>query len=138
MHNTSHDHEPTEDAIKAWLASHEGSAALKQLLQDATDGKHGELHPELLTQVNETLKRHEAVEKACLIQHRIGTLRDRLGEPPEEWPENSRWARVQALHNECKAILDLVLELPEPHRTMLMNKFLPFQQMIEKLENETE
>jgi len=45
---------------------------------------------------------------------------------------------VHALNEEAKAIMDLALELPEPHRTHLMKQIAPFQQKLETLERETE
>ncbi len=45
---------------------------------------------------------------------------------------------MHALNQEAKAIMDLALELPEPHRTHLMQQIVPFQQKLETLELETE
>lgn len=135
---TTPDPEPTNEEAETWLATPEGAAVTQKMIQDSLAGKYGELPPELITQARRALRGREVADQVSQIHQRMMALTERLAEQPDEWPENSRWAHVRALNHECKAIMDLVLELPEPHSSSLMKKFLPFQQMIEKVERETE
>lgn len=138
MPDTSPDPEPTEEEFLAWLATPEGAAAMKQVMQDVVAGKHGEVPPELLEQARAALGKREVAWQIQQLHQRMLALTVRLGEKPDEWPENSRWAHVHALNEEAKAIMDLALELPGPHRTHLMQQIVPFQQKLETLERETD
>lgn len=111
---------------------------MKQVMQDVVAGKHGEVPPEVLEQARMALGKREVVVQIQELHERMLALTARLGEKPHEWPENSRWAHVHALNQEAKAIMDLALELPEPHRTHLMKQIVPFQQKLETLERETD
>lgn len=135
---TSPDPEPSDEDLQAWLATPEGAAAMKQVMQDVVAGKHGEVPPELVEQARAALGKREVVAQIQQLHQRMLALKVRLDEKPDEWAENSRWAHVHALNEEAKAIMDLALELPEPHRTHLMQQIVPFQQKLETLERETD
>lgn len=130
--------EPSEEDLQAWLATPQGAAAIKEVMQNVAVGKHGEVPAELLEQARAALGKREVVAQIRQFHQRMIALTKRLGEKPDEWPENSRWAHVHALNQEAKAIMDLALELPEPHRTHLMKQIVPFQQKLETLEREME
>lgn len=138
MSDASHDPEPSDEDLQAWLATPEGAAAMKQVMQDVVAGKHGEVPPELLEQARAALGKREVVAQIQQLHQRMLALKVRLDEKPDEWAENSRWAHVHALNEEAKAIMDLALELPEPHRTHLMQQIVPFQKKLETLEQETD
>lgn len=138
MSNTSLHPEPSDEDLQAWLATPEGVAAMKQVMQDVVAGKHGEVPPELLERARTALGKREVQAQIQQLHQRMLALTERLGEKPHEWPENSRWAHVHALNQEAKAVLNLALDLPEPHRTHLMKQIVPFQQKLETLERETE
>jgi hypothetical protein len=137
MSSTSPTPEPSDKDLQAWLATPEGAAAMKQVMQDVMAGKHGEVPPELIEQSRMILGKREVQAQIQQLHQRMIALTERLGEKPHEWPENSRWAHVHALNQETKAIMDLALDLPEPHRTHLMKQIVPFQQKLETLERET-
>lgn len=138
MSDTFHHPEPSDDDLQAWLGTPEGAAAMKQVMQEVVAGKHGEVPPEVLEQARAALGKREVVEQIQELHQRMLALKVRLDEKPHEWPENSRWAHVHALNEEAKAIMDLALELPEPHRTHLMKQIVSFQQKLETLEREME
>lgn len=138
MSNTTPHPEPNNEELQAWLATPEGAAAMKQVMQDVVAGKHGEVPPELLEQARTALDKREVAAQIQQLHQRMTALTVRMGEKPDEWPEHSRWAHVRALNQEAKAIIALALELPEPHRTPLMKQIVPFQQKLETLERETE
>lgn len=138
MSDASPDPEPTEKEFLGWLATPEGAAAMKEVMQDVVAGKYGELTPEVMEMARSGVRKHEVAEMNRHLQQRLKALMQRLAEKPHEWPENSRWAHVHALNEEAKAIMDLALELPEPHRTHLMQQIVPFQQKLETLEEAVE
>jgi hypothetical protein len=101
------DPEPTEEEIQAWLRTPEGAAAMKTCMQDIVAGKHGQLTPEFVEMARIGVRKHEVAELVKLVRERVLAWAGRLGEEPHEWPENSRWADLRALQDECKAIMDL-------------------------------
>lgn len=138
MSEASPHREPSDEDLQAWLATTEGAAAMKEVMQDVVAGKFGELTPEVMEMARSGVHKHEVAEMNRHLQQRLKALMQRLAEKPHEWPENSRWAHAHALNEEAKAIMDLMLEMPEPFRTAMMQEMVPIQQMIEKVESETD
>lgn len=138
MSDPSPDPEPTDEEIQAWLRTPEGAAAMKACMQDIVAGKHGELTPEFVEMARIGVRKHEVAELVKLVRERVLAWAGRLAEEPHEWPENSRWAHTRALQDECKAIMDLMLELPEPYRTPLMKQMVPLEEQLEKIKRQVD
>ena len=135
--------EPDDTAFLRWLATPEGAAAMKQVMQETVDGRYGAVPEELRALAVEGLQKRASeatvtrvVTAMQALHAAMQALHAALQQPAEEWP--SRWQFVHALHEQAKEVTDLILDVPEPQRTALMKEMLPLQEMLAKLERETE
>lgn len=111
---------------------------MQTVMQEIVAGKSGDVPPELVEQARIGVRKHEVAELVKQVRDRVMAWAARLAEEPQEWLENSRWAHVRALQEECRAILDLVLELPEPFRTPLMKQIVPLAEQLEIVKREVD
>lgn len=121
--------EPSDEEIALWLQTPEGIAAMREVMRKTVAGELGEVAPELLEMAQEGLKKHEAHDTASEVRVRLNALREKMAAP---W-EGSRWQHIHELNEEMKGLMDLMLELPEPHRTTLMKMAVPVQQDLEEM-----
>ena len=142
--------EPDDPKFLRWLATPQGAAAMQQVMQDTMDGRYGAVPEELRALAVEGLQKRaseatvtrvvaamQALHAAMQALHAaMQALHAALQQPAEEWP--SRGQFVHALHEQAKEVTDLILDVPEPQRTALMKQMLPLQEMLAKLERETE
>lgn len=122
--------EPSDEEIARWLRTPEGTAAMQQIIRDTVSGEYGEVPPELMAVAEGGLAKHELLQKLLEVQTRVNGLVQRMKEPVE----GSRWQHMHDLNEEMKAIMDLMLDLPEPERTKQMQMALPVQKALEQLE----
>jgi hypothetical protein len=122
--------EPTDEEVKAWLETAEGQAAIREVMQKTVAGEYGAVPEEVLEQARATLTRIHCFKQIEEVRQRMTELMRQIVELPSE---ESAWAVVNRLHEETKAVMDLVLEVPEPHRTTFMRQCLPLQQKLEVL-----
>ena len=122
--------ELTDAELALWLRTPDGLAAMQRLMLDATQGQYGELPPEVLASAKQGLESRQTMVTVQEIQVRMLGLTQKMSEP---W-EGTRWQHVHHLNEEMKAIMDLMLDLPEPHRTKLMRMAVPFQEKLDALE----
>ena len=128
--------EPDDTAFLRWLATPEGAAAMKQVMQETVDGRYGAVPEELRALAVEGLQKRASEATVTRVVTAMQALHAAMQQPAEEWP--SRWQFVHALHEQAKEVTDLILDVPEPQRTALMKEMLPLQEMLAKLERETE
>jgi hypothetical protein len=128
--------EPDDPAFLRWLATPEGAAAMTQVMQDTLNGKYGDVPAELRALAAEGLQKREREATVTRVVTAMQALHAAMQQPAEEWP--SRWQFVHGLHQQAKDVTDLILDVPEPQRTALMKRMLPLQDMLAKLERETE
>ena len=124
--------EPSDEEMMLWLQTPEGIAAMREVMRKTVAGEYGEVDPSLLEMAQEALKKHEAHDMASEVRVRLNALREKMAAP---W-EGSRWQHIHDLNKQMKDILDVMLELPEPHRTTLMKMAVPVQQDLEEMEKE--
>ncbi len=122
--------EPSDEEIARWLRTPEGTAAMQQIIRDTVSGEYGEVPPELMAVAEGGLAKHELLQKLLEVQTRVNGLVQRMKAPVE----GSRWQHMHDLNEEMKAIMDLMLDLPEPERTKQMQMALPVQKALEQLE----
>lgn len=127
--------EPEDAAFLRWLASPQGTAAMQTVMQDTVDGKHGEVPPELRALAVDGLAHRKLETNMQCVSEAMQKLLEALQLPAEAW--ESRWRHVRDLHEQAKAVTDLILEVPEPQRTVLMQLMLPLQETLARLERET-
>ncbi len=127
--------EPDDTAFLRWLATPEGAAAMKQVMQETVDGRYGAVPEELRALAVEGLQKRASEATVTRVVTAMQALHAAMQQPAEEWP--SRWQFVHALHEQAKEVTDLILDVPEPQRTALMKEMLPLQEMLAKLERET-
>ena len=127
--------EPDDTAFLRWLATPEGAAAMKQVMQETVDGRYGAVPEELRALAVEGLQKRASEATVTRVVTAMQALHAAMQQPAEEWP--SRWQFVHALHEQAKEVTDLILDVPEPQRTALMKQMLPLQEMLAKLERET-
>ncbi|MDZ4401117.1 hypothetical protein [Prosthecobacter sp.] len=127
--------EPEDAAFLRWLSSPQGTAAMQTVMQDTVDGKHGEVPAKLRALAVDGLQQREREASVTRVGAALQTLHEAMQLPPEAW--ESRWRHVRDLHARAKAVTDLMLEVPEPQRTVLMQLMLPLQDTLAKLERET-
>jgi len=128
--------EPDEAEFLRWLATPQGAAAMKEVMQDTVDGRYGAVPAELRALAVEGLQKRASEATVTRVVTAMQALHAAMQQPAEEWP--SRWQFVHALHQQAKEVTDLILDVPEPQRTALMKEMLPLQEMLAKLERETE
>ena len=121
--------EPSDEEMVLWLQTPEGIAAMRETMRKTVAGEFGEVDPRLLEMAQEGLKKHEAHDTAGEVRVRLNALREKMAAP---W-EGSRWQHIHELNEEMKGLMDLMLELPEPHRTTLMKMTVPLQQDLEEM-----
>jgi len=127
---------PDEAEFLRWLATPQGKAAMKEVMQDTVDGRYGAVPEELRALAVEGLQKRASEATVTRVVTAMQALHAAMQQPAEEWP--SRWQFVHALHEQAKEVTDLILDVPEPQRTALMKEMLPLQEMLAKLERETE
>ena len=121
--------EPTEADLKAWLSTPEGAAAMEAVMKDAVTGGFGEVAPGLMEQAQEGLRmRHSFV-----VMGEVNERFEQLCMTMLPLPEGSRWAHVNGQNVEMTALMDLMLEVHEPHRSKLLRQLLPVQQQSDNL-----
>ena len=115
--------------MEAWLASADGAAAMNAVLAKVTADAYGEVTPSLREQAQEGLRmRHSFV-----VMGEVNERFEQLCMTMLPLPEGSRWAHVNGLNVEMTALMDLMLEVHEPHRSKLMRQLLPVQQQSDDL-----
>jgi len=118
----------SEAAFKHWLAAAPGNQQyFTELMEDILGGEYGKIPPELHAAArNVAAKLHE---QRCLktIADQTKVLMEILQRPPDVLVAEERTKQCQALAEE---ITNVILELPEPHRSKLAKLYLP---MWEKL-----
>lgn len=129
--NPNADDEPTDMAIAAWLRTQEGQKSMQAVMRQMVAGEFGEVPEEMLEMARQGLKRHHSQDVLAEVKQRMADLMRGIHELS---PEESRWAQVRGLNEETKALMDLLLEVHEPHRSKLMRLFLPLQQQLEDLQ----
>lgn len=114
--------------FKQWLeADPTNQQYFTELMEDILGGEYGRIPPELHDAARKvTAKLHE---QRCMktIADKTKALMEILARPPEALLADERRKQSQALADE---ITDVILELPEPHRSTLGKLYLP---MWEKL-----
>lgn len=125
--------EPTTEEIEAWLRTPEGQAAMREIMQQVVDGKYQELPEELRLLAEQGLKRYHSVDVLREVKTRMHELQDRVEEVLRDGPERSVWAFLRELDEEVKGLMDLVLEVHEPHRAPLMQELMGYQRVVEEL-----
>lgn len=125
-------HEPTDAEVEAWLRTQEGQKAMQGVMRQMVAGEFGEVPEEMMEMARQGLKRHHSRDVLAEVKQRMANLQ-RLG---NEEPQGSTWAHVRDLNEEMKGILDLLLELHEPHRSKLMRECVPLQQQLEDLQKQ--
>jgi hypothetical protein len=124
--------EPSDEEMVLWLKTPEGMAAMREVMRKTVAGELGEVPPELKTSAERGLADHEHLQKLLEVQTRVNGLMQGMTEPVE----GSRWQHMHDLDEEMKAIMDLLLDLPEPERTIQMQMALPVQEALERLRAE--
>ena len=124
-------HEPTDAEVEAWLRTPEGQAAMSEVMEKVAAGEYGELPEGMKELAYQGLKRRHSKDALTEVRARMADLMRGINELS---PHESRWAQVRRLHEETKALMDLLLEVDEPHRTKLMRLCLPLQQQLEDLQ----
>ena len=122
--------EPTDAEIEAWLRTPEGQAAMQGVMKKVVAGEFGKVPEEMMEMARQGLKRHHSRDVLVEVKQRMANLQ-RLG---NEEPQGSAWAHVRDLNEELKGMMDLLLEVHEPHRSILMSECLPLQQQMEDLQ----
>lgn len=124
--------EPSDEEMLLWLQTPTGLAAMQQIMLNMKEGRYGEMGPELLEAAEQGLAARENLLNVQAVKERVHGLMQQMDEPME----GSHWQYMHDLHEEMKAIMDLMLDFPEPHRTTLMKMALPVQARLERLEKE--
>ena len=124
-------HEPTDAEVDAWLRTQEGQASMQGVMKQVVAGEFGKVPEEMLEMARQGLKRHHSRDVLAEAKQRMANLMRGINELS---PHESRWAQVRQLHEETKSLMDLLLEVHEPHRTKLMRLCLPLQQQLEDLQ----
>jgi hypothetical protein len=106
MSNTPPTPEPSDEDLQAWLATPEGTAAMKQVMQDVVAGKHGEVPPEVLEQARTALGKRDVMEQIQQLHQRMLVLTKRLAEKPHEWP--GKWCQGEMV-SVCNPLTKLCL-----------------------------
>lgn len=121
---------PTDAEMEAWLRTPEGQAVMSEVMEKAVAGEYGEVPEEMKERAHQGLKRRHSQDALVEAQARMADLTRGIHELS---PDESRWAQVRRLHEETKALMDLLLEVREPHRTKLMRLCLPLQEKLAAL-----
>lgn len=125
--------EPTDEEMEAWLRTPEGIVAMREVMEKSVAGEYGELPEEVLRLAQEGLKKHHSVDVMQEVKRRIAAVQERVEEVVQDGPERSIWAFAKELDEEVKTLMDLVLEVHEPRRTVMMRELLGLQQELEPL-----
>lgn len=123
-------HQPSDAEVAAWLRTPEGQTAVEEVMKKVVAGEFGAVPEEMMEMARQGLKRHHSRDVLVEVKQRMANLQ-RLG---NEEPQGSAWAHVRDLNEELKGMMDLLLEVHEPHRSILMSECLPLQQQMEALQ----
>jgi hypothetical protein len=125
--------EPTDAEMEAWLATPDGQAAMREVMQQTLAGKYGEVPEVLMEMSREGLRKHHSHDVMGEVKQRFGVLQEQLRAALRDGPDGSWWQHAREMNEELKAIMDLVLEVHEPYRSKLMPDILEMQQDMEAL-----
>ncbi len=129
--------ESSAPAQFAWLASEEFAEWLRsdptnleqwaQVVEFLTQGRGGELPPDMLAKANDLIARHH--ESNCLkkVQAKLKEIESIMLPPPGSMNFEDRFAQLNTVLDE---FTDILLETPEPHRSKYLKRVLPAREWL--------
>lgn len=130
----SQDDSPSVEEFAQWLSEDPANIEKHHRhLERAVAGEFGELPAEFLTAASAVLAKRRQEKLLQPIREKVESLKALLERPAGSMRADERLAQCQSLMEE---VTDALLDVPEPHRTQLFQKFLPIREMIARLKAE--
>ncbi len=121
----SHKDLPSEEEFEEWLRAHpENLGYFLELIGKVEKGEYGDMPPEIREITRTVLEKHKASEQIRTVQ---GEMRELMMELQRVMQTSVTPEAIQGLSERCGAVIDAALDLPEPHRSGIMQELVPLR-----------
>ncbi|MBI3881634.1 MAG: hypothetical protein HY301_16420 [Verrucomicrobia bacterium] len=123
------------EELKQWLTEHpeqiqETQRYMVELMERTLRGEFGEVSPEIRAAAEHGLAKRQFQRNIETAQAKFKALAAVSRAPAGSMDEEDRFSQCNALMDE---LTDLLLEMPEPHRTTWLKQLLPMREKLRAL-----